>query len=396
MNSSNHQGPESEARSLAGTKHSALGIFFSVVGLSVVSLVGLLVAIGMYAFGSFSEQYALPVPEVTITYDLAKAERGRYLFVASCAHCHLSPSDDLRSRRLEELPGSVGIIRVPNLSRDDLYGNPVFNDEQIWAAVQSGIGHGRSRIPIPMPVFSRMHAADIEGIINFLRLDTDIVRAVSRPSQESEYSIVGKVASVLYRSQERMGPKQFRKRGEYLAEAVLNCRLCHSPGTRQVDELHAYTGSDYVYSGSRSFIASPSLRGPKSAMHVYDRAQFSRLLRFGRTPENALVEMPLYPYLAEADIDELYAFFVAERGPENPETAPQRARLASSLDCSYCHRPVPPSDENMRIAHLQDPYARSLYFQIQTPVFAEVDLPIEVPPMATRRDSLSSLTVAEP
>ncbi len=342
-------------------------------GLIVAVLVVLAIGVTGYALRMFNQPVPVEESFRFFEYSYAKMERGKYLFLASCADCHVDRSGSLGPRRLSKMPTYLGDIYVPNLSRDPLFGSSEWTDGELWRVLKLAVKRNGKRLPVPMPGFIQMSDNDIEALVSFLRLDMSIARPVPSPTTEANYSVAGKLISSLFRSQKhRATDASSDNRGKYLAEALLGCTACHSPGTGSLYQAKAYTGSDLLHSMSNASMASPSIRGKASTVGHYNLAQFSRLVRFGLTMDDKMVEMPLYPFLSDTDIELLYHYL---RTLDDRNAVPQpmqqyRHREVVAEQCELCHAPVPPAEgNNFVVAHKLDPTQKPLYWQINAPTF---------------------------
>lgn len=356
---------------------------FVLAGVVLLFLTLLLLAAGvvLYALREFDEKLPVDSPYAEFSYEPDLVRDGGYLFRLACAYCHVDRDDRLGSHTIQVLPEMFGTVRVPNLSRDPLFGISGCSDGELWFSIHHNIRTDGQSLPLPVPP-NLLTDKDLESLLIFLRYDTDLAEPVSTPSIPSEYSLVGKVLSVFYSASRDFAKSDLLtpvSRGEYLAQSVMGCLFCHSPGGFQIRQEDRFTGSgEKISSGSRQMIAAPALRGEKSLLRWYNFSAFRQLLQEGITFDGNLVEMPLHRDLRIADIRELWQYFEGlETNPEwRPESmletrvVPSRGRVVAPDSCSSCHSPVPETGSAEFIqAHALPSAEKSLYLSLRAATF---------------------------
>jgi mono/diheme cytochrome c family protein len=183
-------------------------------------------------------------------------EQGRYLTtIAGCVDCHtplqtayqdsanLTPAqvrtlalfgrDALDEERLFAggktfQLGPLGIINVPNLTPDPETGLGEWTDEEIKAAIRTGVGNdGRKLFPImPYLVYNTMADSDVDAIVAYLRSLPPVQNEVPNndhipTDQLPDLTVQGAAVPP--------DPSDTAERGRYLVSSVMGCTDCHTP-----------------------------------------------------------------------------------------------------------------------------------------------------------------------
>lgn len=326
-----------------------------------------------FIWSSSRETVVVPAAYVDYDYDALGVSEGHYLFSIGCARCHIDRNGALGPQEYRSLPAWFGRIYTPNLSRDPLFGNSEWTDEDLWRVLAHDADRQSLRLPAAMPAYREMDEDDIGRLVAFLRLNDQLARPVTVATPASEYSLAGQMLSYVVKPGGSAG-RTPGIRGQYLADVVAGCSECHSSRRARMSGAHDYAGTSYVWSGSGDWIRAPSLRGRGSVIGLYDPEQLAQLLRQGRTVDGAYVEMPLYPELTTADAQAIWAYLdsldgsLAQRGSLPDGAGLGRARLARAQDCRHCHSPVPAQGTTeYRAAHGPDRRSGS-YASYRSPI----------------------------
>lgn len=324
-----------------------------------------------YLWSSVHQSIELEQVYKDYSYDEHKAAEGRYLFGLGCARCHVDRAGTLGPQELKTVPDWLGRVRVPNLSRDPLFGNSEWTDEDLWRVLAHDVGRQGMRIPATMPAFRQLDEDDIERLVAFLRLDAETARPVTVASIPSQYAAAGVLVSHFLKPRD-VAVRVPSIRGQYLADVVMGCGECHSSQVSRMAGNLDYEGSGASWSGSRTWMVAPTLRGRASAVGHYDPEQLAVLLRRGQTADGHVVEMPLYPDVTTADVRAIWAYLDALAGPAAQRTAPPlallRGRNTSSEQCRQCHNPVPALGTEEFVAAHGAQRTSGSYYSYRSPV----------------------------
>lgn len=218
---------------------------------------------------SFSSTFNEPSPDPLIISprvpaDADSIERGRELYLASCAECH--GPDGRSDKTFKDEKG------YPVKSRD-LTAPWTFRGgrepEQIWLRLTTGIPSS------PMPAFADATTPEERW---------DIVNYVLSLARVPAWESGGKLD----------GPGQQAdpiKRGEYLVHAEM-CGLCHTP----INRTGIYRGDDFYLAGGMRVVAYPQgvfiTRNLTSDLETglgnWTEAQIAQAIRKGRSPDRIL------------------------------------------------------------------------------------------------------------
>ena len=184
-------------------------------------------------------------------------ERGRYLVYgpAHCAACHGDPARDSEMRDGHEVPlsggrtfdlGVGGTIIAPNITSDVATGIGALSDDVLVRSLRYGISrHGRPLAPFMS--LGDLSDADLRAVLSFLRQ----LPPVTHATPESRLSWLGAFGIhflVDPQGPSAMPPKQLTparsaEYGRYLANAVANCRGCHTLRSKLTG---AFTGTPFA------------------------------------------------------------------------------------------------------------------------------------------------------
>lgn len=231
-------------------------ILLGLLGLIVFIVIGFLIYINLSWRKDYSQQYPLRT-DITIKSDSATIARGKYLVYgpAHCAHCHV-PFEQLANVEQGQevaLTGGFGLdippglFMAPNITTDEETGIGGITDAELYRMLRHNVRpNGMAAIDF-MP-FINMSEEDINAIIAYLR-STEPVKSTKL---NSEYSFLGKMIMTFGLIKpgipEQPVPMTVSKDstasyGEYMANAVANCRGCHTDRDMQTGE---FIGPDYA------------------------------------------------------------------------------------------------------------------------------------------------------
>lgn len=226
------------------------------------------------------------------------ADASRQARIQGCYTCH---GDKLQGRVMFEAPGVARMV-APNLTAVAAKAS----DQQLAAAIRQGIGHdGRALFVMPSPMYSRLDPAEVAALIAWLRAQPRVAGMSDRPSlgplgrfgvaTGRFRSAVDDVARFKAQVPIDLGPGHAA--GRRLAATV--CSECHGPalfgqrmgGGEEPPDLSVSAG--------------------------YDLAQFTELLRSGRTPSGKKLGLMEFvakndlAHLTDSEIAAIHAYLVA-------------------------------------------------------------------------------------
>lgn len=167
------------------------------------------------------------------------AARGRVVFLAGdCASCHASPgqADRLVLGGGLSLASPFGVLRVPNISPDPVFGIGRWRAVDLANAVMSGVSpDGRHYYPaLPYPTYAHMRPEDVRDLMAYLRTLPPVQTRAPPHELPFPFSIRRLVGfwKLLFLDRSPIVDDPARSplwnRGRYLVEAVAHCAECHS------------------------------------------------------------------------------------------------------------------------------------------------------------------------
>ncbi|NQT64516.1 MAG: c-type cytochrome [Candidatus Marinimicrobia bacterium] len=273
--------------------------------------------------------YELPLPDLVASSDSAVIARGKYLAFgpAHCVSCHMPMDKFTDVENGLELPLSggwelnipPGSFRAPNLTPDMETGIGSFSDGHIARALRYSVRHnGKALFPF-MP-FQNMSDADVIALISFLRSQPPVKNEL----KTTKLSFLGKAVSA-FGILEPEGPittppvsveiDSTIAYGEYVANAVANCKGCHS--LRDL-KTGAYIGVDFA--GGMPMESDPMIKGlsfitPNITPHMtdgvmakWDEATFINRFRAGRVYEGSPMPWGAFSRMSDIELKAVYRY----------------------------------------------------------------------------------------
>jgi mono/diheme cytochrome c family protein len=308
------------------------------VGIGTAVLVGfvLLLAGGAIGFAAATGESKLsfadtPAPTITASTDPEVIERGRYL-VRGPAHCAACHSSDDRSSPEKVLTaplsgglsfdmGPMGTRYARNLTPDRETGIGRYTDAEIARTIRTGV------LPSgELSIFMLLAAADLSdddvtAVLSYLRSIEPVRHAV----EPGTWTLFAKVMlTYLFPPMEPRavaGPRHVPAgeepslaRGEYLAENVMLCGLCHTamdPNTLQIVGPR-FGGSlpeaNHYEEGDMEFVAPNLTSHPTGVTGKLTEDQFVARLRAGRVHRYSSMPWENFGIVTENDLRSVYRY----------------------------------------------------------------------------------------
>lgn len=280
--------------------------------------VALILGGGLAAFGASvvlrqSRTFDAPLPAIVASSDPDVIARGRYLVTGPghCVSCHGDEASSSVDRALSggrgfDLP--IGRVHAPNLTSDRATGLGSVSDGAIARALRHGVGFD-GRALVGLMAFGDLADDDLRAIVSYLRTQP----AIRHPTPPNEWTALGRVVrafvlkpeppSRVARGPAPSGPTV--ENGEYLANAVANCRGCHT-------ERNVRTGrpSGPPFAGGMEFeiapgrrLSSPNLTPDAATGRIAAWTEDEFVARFRAGPVIAESPMPWLSFAAMRDED---------------------------------------------------------------------------------------------
>ena len=326
------------------------------VGLLLLTGGGLVAYAGATGNGRMSFPDA-PAPEVSASTDPEVIERGRYLVhgPAHCASCHAGsadrPADRTQPELIHELPlaGGLSFEMGPlatrygrNLTPDPETGIGRQTDAELARAIRSAVMHDGELSFFMKLAGPNLSDEDLTAVISYLRS----LEPVRSPVPRGEWDLFGKVllTYVLPPMEPRpaAGPVHVPPsgepsvaRGEYLAEHVALCVMCHTamdPTNFQVvgpkaggslpDPSHGVDDKHMEY-------VAPNLTShPTGWTGRVDEDAFVARLLSGRAFTSSIMPWENYSNMTEADARSIYRY-LRTLPPVDAELGPSYREIGS-------------------------------------------------------------------
>ncbi|MBX6364650.1 MAG: c-type cytochrome [Gemmatimonadetes bacterium] len=314
------------------------------IPLGVAGVVGVVVAAA--PLGS-NRRYEVPEPALRASTDSAVIARGRYLAYgpAHCASCHVTAEQarTLDAGARPPLSGGyafhlpVGTIWSPNLTPDRETGIGRYSDGQLARMLRHNV-RPDGRVAAPFMNFQGLSDADIVALISFLRSQPAVRNAV--PDRKLNY--LGKlIVAYLVRPRGPSGPTRATapgeaptiERGEYLANYVAECVVCHTKrslvdgserGSRFAGGMEM---RDEAYPALR--FTTPNLTPDPKTGHITGWTEDRFVARFqaGKLVPGTHMPWAGFAQMSEADLRAIYRYLRSLPPVENA-TGPTVRRVA--------------------------------------------------------------------
>ena len=325
-------------------------------GLGAAAVLGVLVAGGMYLYGSASGD----VPPATV--DFAKLgpqefdalyKRGEQVFRGGdCAACHSSPATGA------ELAGGVPMVTPmctlygTNISPSKEHGIGGWTADDLYRAVAAGMAPGRKNLYPAMPYASyhQITRADVDALWVWL-MKQPAVEVANKPS-EMNFPFNIRPAVAMWNALNRPAAKEFDMsvdelvRGKYLVDVLGHCAECHSPRTKAT---FAMDGSRYLEGNTIEGSYAPALTPDALSERGWTKDDLVKFFRTGLSPQGVMtfrmssVLEHSTSRMAEADVRAMAAYLTQNREMPGPkvkaaegQTSVKGENLYLGL-CAGCH-----------------------------------------------------------
>jgi mono/diheme cytochrome c family protein len=267
--------------------------------------------------------------------------RGRYLVenVAGCAGCH-TPTDPTTHAPIVTKMfaggepfdlGPLGMVYSANITPDSATGIGGMTDEQLIAAIRTGIAththgtttHTDTLVVMPYQHYAYLTDADVKAIIAYLR---HIVKPVSNEVTEKVINIP---ATPYFGKQEGFpaSTNATTAQGRYIA-IIASCNDCHTP--RNPDFTFNMSkflqGGEVFPLGPADSSISANLTPDTTGLKNWTDAQINKVFTEGVDDEGGLICPPMpwqvYKGMTQADRDALIAYLRIIPAINNPVEDP--------------------------------------------------------------------------
>lgn len=317
-------------------------------GLGLAVVAGVLVAGGMYWWGSSSS-----VPPATV--DFAKLDakefdalykRGEQVFRAGdCAACHSSPTTGAELAGGVPMVTPMGTLYGTNISPSKEHGIGNWTADDLYRAVAAGIAPGRKNLYPAMPYASyhQVTRADVDALWVWL-MKQPAVEVANKPS-EMHFPFSIRPAVAMWNALNRPAAREFDMsvdelvRGKYLVDVLGHCAECHSPRTA----TFAMDASRYLEGNTIEGSYAPAITPDALSQRGWTKDDLVRFFRTGVSPQGVMtfrmasVLDHSTSRMAEADVRAMAAYLTQNREMPGP-----KAQLAA----------VPEGQVNVKGEHL--------------------------------------------
>ncbi len=300
-------------------------------GLGLAVVAGVLVAGGMYWYGSSSS-----VPPATV--DFAKLspqefdvlyKRGEQVFRAGdCAACHSSPTTGAELAGGVPMVTPMGTLYGTNISPSKEHGIGNWTADDLYRAVATGIAPGRKILYPAMPYASyhQITRGDVDALWVWL-MKQPAVEVANQPSgMHFPFNIRPAVAA--WNVLNRPAAKEFDPsvdelaRGKYLVDVLGHCAECHSPRTKATFAMDA---SHYLEGNTIEGSYAPAITPDALSERGWTKADLVQFFRSGVSPQGVMtfrmasVLDHSTSRMAEADVRAMAAYLTQNREMPGPK-----------------------------------------------------------------------------
>jgi mono/diheme cytochrome c family protein len=269
--------------------------------------------------------YPVHLPkQVAIPYqDSIALSRGANLVSMNCVVCHRNEEGTLVGQAMPE--EGFGEYYVANITNHPEAGIGRYTDPELVYLLRTGLRpDGALLLPV-MPQLQGMSDEDLYAIIAYLRSDATRVQGVEKYWPEAKPSFLAKALTRLVFRPAPMPAAaiqappiaELEAHGEYLANYVLNCFMCHSASFQTNNDLEPALSEGYYGGGNpvQGFDGQITLSANLTAHPEYGLGQwtledFSQALRQGKRPDGRVLKSPMMPYtgLSDEEVAAIWAF----------------------------------------------------------------------------------------
>ncbi|MDR2297486.1 MAG: cytochrome c [Comamonas sp.] len=325
-------------------------------GLGAAAVLGVLVAGGMYLYGSASGD----VPPATV--DFAKLgpqefdtlyKRGEQVFRGGdCAACHSSPQTGAELAGGVPMVTPMGTLYGTNISPSKEHGIGNWTADDLYRAVAAGMAPGRKNLYPAMPYASyhQITRADVDALWVWL-MKQPAVEVANKPSEMS-FPFNIRPAVAMWNVLNRPAAKEFDismdelVRGKYLVDVLGHCAECHSPRTKAT---FAMDGSHYLEGNTIEGSYAPALTPDALSERGWTKDDLVKFFRTGVSPQGVMtfrmssVLEHSTSRMPEADVRAMAAYLTQNREMPGPkvkaaegQTSVKGENLYLGL-CAGCH-----------------------------------------------------------
>ncbi len=302
--------------------------FLKILGIALGAFLLLLVIAAAYIHLSGIPSYEPKNPEVSITYDSARIERGAHLATMVCANCHQNrETGKMEGTFQADLPKEFGKVWSSNITQDKEHGAGRYSDGELMYLLRSGVKRDGGFAPPWMPKFPHTSDEDLYSIIAWMRAsDSPSMQPSDRAQPASQPSFLTKLLCRVmfkplpYPEKTIVAPPPTDKvaYGEYLATGVYDCYQCHSADFKTANVMEPEKSEGFF--GGGNAIVDPEGNNVYSAnltpdpqtgrMKGWNSEQFGKAVRFGLKPEGGAVSpsMPRFTALSEVEVEAIYEY----------------------------------------------------------------------------------------
>jgi mono/diheme cytochrome c family protein len=264
-------------------------------GLAVAAAVGVLIAGGLYLYGSASGD----IPPATVDFSKLDApqsealyKRGEQVFRGGdCAACHSSPQTGAELAGGVAMVTPMGTLYGSNISPSKDHGIGNWTADDLYRAVAAGIAPGRKVLYPAMPYASyhQITRGDVDALWVWLMKQRPV--EVANRANDMSFPFNVRPAVALWNVVNRPAAKEFdysvdeMARGKYLVDTLGHCAECHSPRTKltfAMDKSRNLEGN--TIEGSYA----PALTPDALSARGWNKADLVQFLRTGLSPQGVM------------------------------------------------------------------------------------------------------------
>lgn len=333
-----------------------LKVLAVLVGLGALGIAGFL---GL-THHRYTKTYAPPFPAVVADSTAEGLVRGRQVFMASCAPCHVSDDGARATGHVLEFPAFFGTVHAANVTQDPVGGVGAWSDAELARMIRTEIGRdGHFR---PMPAGGPfMSDADLAAVIGFMRSADPLFQPVAQRAPKSDVTLMGELIFVWFLTIPHDAPVKIERPahepsvelGRYFAD-VGECWQCHTDGFSKSKRSKPgqYSGGFQMADHQGRTIITSNLTPDDTGLggRKWSVEQFITAMRDGVTPDGRVLRMPMprYRYADDVELRALWAYLQSlpkVSRTNQAGTAPELrasesmdpAVLWSALGCNACH-----------------------------------------------------------
>ncbi|MCC6412193.1 MAG: c-type cytochrome [Saprospiraceae bacterium] len=295
-----------------------------VLGSVVLLVAGVALFVQLRGIPDYAYDMPAHIASLEVPKDSAHVARGAVLGTTLCKACHLNNEGKLAGKMLEDIPVVFGTAASLNITKDPVHGIGAWTDGELYYLLRTGL-RKNDGWAVFMPKFPNMSDDDVYSVIAWLRSNDPALEPDSREFPPNKPNFVVKALAnfaifppALHEKPIVAPPASDKIAfGEYTANAVVSCFVCHSANMATNDEVHPelsagfYGGGNPMLNAQGETVNSANITmDMETGIGKWTEQEFVDAVRYGKKPGGGMLAYPMQPHTAisEEEIKAIFAY----------------------------------------------------------------------------------------